>query len=155
MTNPFDDHFDSVARLDTNPFNSAGSFDDGMGAATDPGEESYTADDDDDLNHNDSMLAADAPVEASWQYLGDLPYRRVPVYKNVRWGVTKDDGTEDDAKNQIAETLNYGLSSFPKSAIQRHPDLMNPRELRELLNSSTVTKVCKCLLNWVTALSSV
>ena len=150
MTNPFDDHYDSVARLDTNPFNTAGSFDDedgiGAGATTDAGEESYTIDDD-DLNNNDSMLATDAPVEASWQYLGDLPYRRVPVYQNVRWGVAKDKEAEDDPQNKIAETLNYGLSSFPKSALQRHPDLMNPRELTELLNSSTVTKV-RSKLTW-------
>jgi vacuolar protein sorting-associated protein 16 len=25
------------------------------------------------------------PAEASWQYLGDIPYRRVPIYANVNW----------------------------------------------------------------------
>jgi hypothetical protein len=134
-TNPFEDP-------ETNPFiTSSSNYDDedGMGATTEAGEESYTLDDDDPM-----LTATDAPVEASWQYLGDLPYRRVPVYNNVRWGTTGDDTADDDPTNKISEVLNYGLSSFPKEALQRHPDLMNPRELRELLNSSTVTKVVGC-----------
>ncbi|KAG7346717.1 Vps16 vacuolar sorting complex protein [Nitzschia inconspicua] len=151
--NPFDDsvaHGASTSRINTNPFNaSTGSFDDdGMGAtATDTvGEEDYTVSDADEL------APTDAPVEASWQYLGDLPYRRVPIYNNVRWGAsnhaTKDgDGAATNGAsgtNAMGDVLNYGLSAFPKAALQRHPDLMNPRELRDLLNSSTVTKVVGC-----------
>jgi hypothetical protein len=40
--------------------------------------------------------------------------------------------------------LNYGLSAFPKAALQRHPEMLNARELRELLNTSTITKVVGC-----------
>jgi hypothetical protein len=146
-TNPFDDsaaHGASTSRMNTNPFNaSTSSFDDdGMGAtATDTAaEEDYT------LSAGDDLMPADAPVEASWQYLGDLPYRRVPIYNNVRWGtegtIKRGDGTAADSMNATSsDVLNYGLSAFPKAALQRHPDLMNPRELQDLLNSSTVTKV--------------
>ncbi|KAL3924107.1 MAG: hypothetical protein SGILL_001250 [Bacillariaceae sp.] len=146
-TNPFDDaggstnpFEDSVARLETNPFNSSSSsFDDEDGIEATAG----AGDEDDDPNS--SMLQTDAPVEASWQYLGDLPYRRVPIYRNVRWGMSKDGGeTATEATKNVSDALNYGLSSFPKAALQRHPGLMNAGELRELLNSSTVTKVVGC-----------
>lgn len=153
-TNPFDDsaaHGASTSRMSANnPFNaSIGSFeDDGMGAtATDTaGEEEYT------VSAGDiDLVPTDAPVEASWQYLGDLPYRRVPIYNNVRWGTsTKASGNNGadqaggtNAAAATGDVLNYGLSAFPKAALQRHPDLMNPRELTDLLNTSTVTKVGK------------
>jgi hypothetical protein len=148
MTNPFDDvggstnPFDDSNVISTNPFNTSNSSfdDDGMGGTrtTDGGDEDYMIDDDPNLLH------ADAPVEASWQYLGDLPYRRVPVYNNVLWGDrsnTNGEDSDESKKGNNLDVLNYGLSAFPKAALQRHPDLMNPRELRELLNTSTVTKV--------------
>lgn len=136
-TNPFDDDImmnsDGGGRLPssrtgTNPFGPNPTFDD---------------DDNDDDDEDDTFEITDdenigAPVEASWQYLGDLPYRRVPVYSNVRWGGSKDESGSG------SETLNYGLSEFPKAALQRHPDLLDPRELHELLNTSTVTKVVGC-----------
>lgn len=144
-TNPFEDSGGrmSTGKIDTNPFNvSNNSFDDEMEATmTDGGEEDYTVDED----PNESLVPTDAPVEASWQYLGDLPYRRVPIYNNVRWGASdkskSESGQTDGGADASAEVINYGISAFPKAAIQRHPDLMNPRELRELLDTSTVTKV--------------
>jgi hypothetical protein len=117
---------------------------------------------------DENITPVGAPVEASWQYLGDLPYRRVPVYTNVRWGgnavststsmgpsggpsasVTASTFSHSDDMNKrtsssSSDVLNYGLSAFPKTALQRHPDMLNPRELRELLNASTVTKVVGC-----------
>jgi hypothetical protein len=157
-TNPFDDSMAagaSTSRMNANPFNtSSSSFDDdGIGAATTgtAGEEdNYTV----SADTNDDLPPPDAPVEASWQYLGDLPYRRVPIYNNIRWGTSSDAAKgnngevgsteaagDNQNKNALGEVSNYGLSAFPMAALQRHPDLMNPRELRDLLNSSTVTKV--------------
>lgn len=162
-TNPFDDsaaHGASTSRMsasaNNNPFNtSIGSFeDDGMGAtATDTaGEEDYTVSAGGDVD----LVPTNAPVEASWQYLGDLPYRRVPIYNNVRWGTstTNESGNNNNGADRAGgginataaatgDVLNVGLSAFPKAALQRHPDLMNPRELKDLLNTSTVTKVRK------------
>jgi hypothetical protein len=124
-TNPFDDD----APMSSNPFNEE-SFDDAE-AVTD--EDDTYEDDDGNLN----MPSAGAPVEASWQYLGDLPYRRVPVYAHVRWD-------QEEISSNDSGVLNYGLTAFPKAALQRHPDMLNPRELRELLTTSTVTKVVGC-----------
>lgn len=114
-TNPFLDTMESGASTDNN-------------LSTDGGisEETTTLED-------SNFVPEGAPIEASWQYLGDLPYRRIPVYSSVRWG--------DDTSGEV---LNYGLSAFPKAALQRHPEMLNPRELRELLNTSTVTKVVGC-----------
>jgi hypothetical protein len=40
-----------------------------------------------DQNHafDDETITTTVPAEASWQFLGDIPYRRVPVYSNVNW----------------------------------------------------------------------
>jgi vacuolar protein sorting-associated protein 16 len=94
--------------------------------------------------------ASTVPVEASWQYLGDLPYRRIPVYENVRWGQDIAFSAGDDQQGHRAappppQILNYGLSAFPRAALQRHSqELLTPRELRELLTTSTITKVVGC-----------
>jgi hypothetical protein len=73
---------------------------------------------------------SDLPVEASWQYLGDLPYRRIPIYSNVLWNKDDDD---------------YGLATFPASfKQQQRSDLMDARDVRELLATSSVTKVAGC-----------
>ena len=126
--NPFDDNA-NASTPGLNPF--ASDLDDARTSPTD--DEETTTLDEDTLN-----TPAGAPVEASWQYLGDLPYRRVPIYSNVRWA------DENDDENQPSDVLNYGLSAFPKSSLKRHPEILNPKELRDLLSSSTVTKVVGC-----------
>jgi hypothetical protein len=148
-TNPFEDTFgggpaDASLRVGTNPFEDTTNGGGGVSSSINPfnsdvDDAATTPDDDeeDDTFEDENMPPAGAPVEASWQYLGDLPYRRVPVYANVRWG----GNNSDDASSDV---LNYGLSAFPKAALQRHPDMLNPRELRELLNTSTITKVVGC-----------
>ncbi|VEU42584.1 unnamed protein product [Pseudo-nitzschia multistriata] len=151
-TNPFEDNDDPVTSASTNPFDNDASDIGGGGApsgrtGTNPfGPNSGYDDDDDDIGEDEEAESFEveeeenlgAPVEASWQYLGDLPYRRVPVYSNVRWG------GKPDKNGSSSESLNYGLSAFPKAALQRHPDLLDARELQELLNRTTVTKVVGC-----------
>jgi len=44
----------------------------------------------DDEYDDDDDLKDDAPVEDSWQYLGELPYRRIVIYDKVQWGTTPD-----------------------------------------------------------------
>ncbi|GKY95195.1 hypothetical protein MPSEU_000482700 [Mayamaea pseudoterrestris] len=39
----------------------------------------------DDLRTTQLKQVAPANAEASFQYLGDIPYRRVPIYSNVKW----------------------------------------------------------------------
>lgn len=145
--NPFDSSFEAgptdtslrVAGGGINPFD-----DDAVGPPSSPGRNPFASPS--DMDEEDETITMEdntgvpvgAPVEASWQYLGDLPYRRVPVYSNVRWG------GEEAETNNGTDVLNYGLSAFPKAALQRHPDMLNARELRELLNTSTTTKVVGC-----------
>mmetsp|Transcript_36896 Transcript_36896/g.41534 ORF Transcript_36896/g.41534 Transcript_36896/m.41534 type:complete len:1104 (-) Transcript_36896:41-3352(-) len=157
--NPFDDDTQNNIseaggggasnRSGMNPFgpsNSNSRFDSG-------GECVYNDNDDGEvetfeMSDEGNIIGLGAPVEASWQYLGDLPYRRVPVYSNVRWGgdnVEVGSNIGRDGQSGLkCETLNYGLSAFPMASLQRHPDLLDARELRELLNTSTVTKVVGC-----------
>ena len=169
-TNPFEDSFENNnsnigsirTAIGTNPFedndtqNNIGGGGGGGGGIGEPsnnrsGMNPFGDDynDEDDGEHDTFEMSDEAgniigaPVEASWQYLGDLPYRRVPVYSNVRWG-GDNVGTREGQSGLTSDTLNYGLSAFPKASLQRHPDLLDARELRELLNTSTVTKVVGC-----------
>jgi len=120
--NPFDDTtFRETKKVSTtagtNPFESER-------ARSDDGEDSLHNDDpgggydmetDDDLHNT-------GPAEASWQYLGVLPYRRVPVYSNVHW-----DGG--------------GLASYPAAALHNHQKFADPRAL---LKKTTTTKCVGC-----------
>lgn len=145
-SNPFEDVTSSVSprransgNSNNNPFDDVDSYGNPKRTTTEDfeedGEETTAFDEVDPL-----VAAAGAPVEASWQYLGDLPYRRVPIYSNVQWG-DNDDSAGDETNKQV---LTYGLSAFPRTALQRHPEMLNARELQELLNTSTITKVVGC-----------
>lgn len=164
-TNPFEESFDAGPTDTSLRMGTKNPFDDDRGSSVplaSPGRNPFAGPSDlgtqetkdDEEDEEDGMMMEDettafdggvgaptgAPVEASWQYLGDLPYRRVPVYSNVRWG-----GDETSSSAMVTpDILNYGLSAFPKSALQGHPDMLNARELRELLNTSTITKVVGC-----------
>lgn len=73
----------------------------------------------------------ETPAEASWQYLGDLPYRRVPIYSNVHW----------ERMDRPSQLLHHGLSSFPAL---HHNQLLDSREVRNLLKTSCQTFVKGC-----------
>ena len=163
-TNPFEDSFENNnsnigsirTATGTNPFEDNDTQNNiGGGGIGEPsnrgGMNPFGDDNDEDDGEDDTFEMSDeagniigAPVEASWQYLGDLPYRRVPVYSNVRWGGDNAGTGREGQSGLTSDTLNYGLSAFPKASLQRHPDLLDARELRELLNTSTVTKVVGC-----------
>ena len=124
-TNPFDDEGEDLTnasfRVNTSMNSNSNPFD------TDTSVElSVNPADEDEPD-------TDLPVEASWQYLGDLPYRRIPIYSNIRWGQTDNE---------------FGLASFPASfqqqQQQQRSDLMDARDAQELLMTSTITKVAGC-----------
>ena len=76
MRNPFDDHQSSSVGRSTNPFDSLRS--DGSSAS-------------DVLGGGASLFgggvnSSTTPNEATWQDLGDLPYRRVRMYDTITWG---------------------------------------------------------------------
>lgn len=129
-TNPFDDSYEESAG-GTNPFASSSAprnpFDDdeddeGMIVAT-------TMDDDDEEKAE--------PAEASWQYLGDLPYRRIPVYSHVRWSPA-----EAAASSSSSAWWYQGLSRYPHATSAPAP--MSARERRQWVQASSVTHVAGC-----------
>ena len=111
-----------------------------FGSTTDPsyGNDYPESRDEDDFSGGGAGLQ-DTSAEATWQYLGDLPYRRVPVYTNVRWNHPSDE--EEDPEGGLFQ---HGLAAFPSSVVQHHPDMLDKREVRALLNTTTVTKVAGC-----------
>jgi hypothetical protein len=93
-TNPFDDP-PMLVDNDTTPFGDT------------PGE--------------DEDMPEDLPVEASWQYLGDLPYRRIPIYDSISWN-------------------HQGLATISVNTMKPHKGM----DAREWLATSTTTKVAGC-----------
>jgi Vps16, N-terminal region len=90
-------------------------------------------------------------AEASWQYLGDLPYRRIPVYDNVQWYNSTSNEQQQDkniANSSSTTTTTTGLACFPTSLFQKKDNqqflMLDRREMRQLLQTSTITKVAGC-----------
>lgn len=87
-------------------------------------------------------------AEASWQYLGNLPYRRIPIYSNVQWkrfsSSSKQNAGVGAGADEDTALWQHGLASFPPSALKHHPKLLEPREVRALLKTSTITHVKGC-----------
>lgn len=147
-TNPFDDSFEESrgggggggATSNNNPFANDG----GGGTGRNPFDDDNAGDQDDDQDGNavmyadggggddDDMGGKSEPAEASWQYLGDLPYRRIPVYSNVHWS---------QAENSNAWWY-QGLSRYPSQTQQYAP--MSARERRQWVQTSSVTHVSGC-----------
>jgi hypothetical protein len=126
-TNPFEDSSDSERESpsrsekllpSTNPFDSENDL-----TAVVP-----------DISVEEDEFIDEGGGEASWHFLGDLPYRRVPIYSNVRWQRRSKEG--DDS-------LNDGLAAFPSSYIRRS-DFMDSVNARDMLANTTVTKVAGC-----------
>lgn len=178
-TNPFDDSFEE-SKVRTNPFDddraggggrraggpihssaagassSGNPFDHNNDQSQDEDSDQYTGDEVEDENDDgtsggalgrDSALS---PAEASWQYLGDLPYRRVPIYTNVLWHAPdapssgKVGPSSSSSPAPTRSFRHYGLASFPPEAVKHQYQLLNPREARQLLASTTTTKVAGC-----------
>jgi Vps16, N-terminal region len=120
--------------------------------------EYYDDDDDNNLDRNNRSNNT-VPAEASWQYLGDLPYRRVPIYYNVSWERKNNDSDNTtttstssptgnthptSANNNNSTLFQQGLATFPPNALRYHPKLLDPREVRTLFNNTTKTLVKGC-----------
>jgi hypothetical protein len=143
-TNPFEDSFEEDKDVpplgsekllpSTNPFDSS----------------PYLAVDDDDpdpaaVEYDDEMLeenSQEGGQEASWQFLGDLPYRRVPIYSNVNW-TRRPSRLRPEEEEE--DSFNHGLAAFPSSYLRRS-DFIDAASInaREMLANTTVTKVAGC-----------
>jgi len=102
--------------------------------------------------------ASTTPVEASWQFLGDLPYRRIVLYDSVNWGSTtpitseennlisnyKKSKTTDDDEKVVSQGM---LSCVPPEAMavmKSSSHFSNPRDSAQFLASTTTTLVASC-----------
>lgn len=98
--------------------------------------------------------AVAAPVESSWQFLGDLPYRRVSLYDEITWGreVPTDGSAEDHNHHNIQSqshksSKNNGLASLPPEAqtnIRIKSSHLSPHEYAQFLSSTTRTVIASC-----------
>jgi hypothetical protein len=126
-TNPFDDDND-VEEVTTEAKNNS-SF---RGANASMTSSSSNPFHDESFEENPALDDTHLPVEASWQYLGDLPYRRIPIYSNIVWHKSEDE--------------DFGLASFPPSfrLQQQRSELLLPEDVKKMLNTSTITKIAGC-----------
>jgi hypothetical protein len=86
-------------------------------------------------------------VEATWQYLGEVPYRRVPIYSHVQWKRLPTIGEPTHGNANSSSLFHHGLASFSPYATSKqphHPKLLDSREFREYLKTSTGTHVKGC-----------
>ena len=112
-------------------------------------------------NGADPSVAAEladpnAPVEASWQFLGDLPYRRVVMYDGIEWGRGPSggkDGPEEAGRGVGTDgTLGgFGLAAFPPRYLEAYArraaageSILDESDFRRLLKTATVTRVAGC-----------
>jgi len=114
--------------------------------------------------------ASTPPIESTWNYLGDLPYRRVPIYQNIQWNTksppmsistsstshtapsssTTTAATTTTTTTTAATTTNEqpsgllegGLAAFPASYLSAAECL--DVDIRDLLSTTTITKVAAC-----------
>ena len=150
-TNPFDDSFEggevsSRNKKVINPFGSVSPtpgrnpFDDDDDDEEEEEEEDgrlLARDGDDEQEGNDDEGKAE-PAEASWQYLGDLPYRRIPVYSHVRWSPAERNGSSGNSHAWWYQ----GLSRYPSQTTTTAS--MTVRERRQWIQTSSVTHVSGC-----------
>ncbi len=123
-------------------------------------------------NNNNQQSKQDQPVEASWQFLGDLPYRKITLYDNIQWGVKPSVDNENIRSNDEKRALSskhifttgdgndrndgeeeeeeYGLACLP-SAKQRmlhfhtgNNNHLNKAEYEQYIRSTTNTIITSC-----------
>jgi hypothetical protein len=148
-------------------------FDDDYGDSSSDGHESQSyciSDDNEDDNHSsfDNDTAVDEKgvtakregkdnltIEATWQYLGDLPYRRVLLYDNIVWGRSassaedSSSGSSHRANNKLVkssgEKQRLGLACLPPQAQTNiKSSHLNSSEYAQFLASTTRTIITSC-----------
>ena len=180
-TNPFDDDSDSDNDSQSYSYSYDSTVDNDMmeeGAGT--GGDSY--DDKHNSNHNSNNNkinktnptapsskngqhlneAGAGPAEASWQFLGDLPYRRVSLYdvhsNTLAWGHTRSPaaGTEFSTSNSTNVSVikskkdkrqrdRHGLACLPPQAQTNiKSSHLTPAEYEQFLASTTHTLIASC-----------
>lgn len=185
VTNPFDSNYSNGRNRDGGGGgltemneNNSNNNDDEYEEDDEYNDDDFDDDDDDNYNRRGYQQRSrgfrngtdidDTPAEATWQYLGDLPYRRVPIYSNVTWerrgtkqihhpkkeeeyksnetgGGSKIESGGNKSSSAAEHTFHHsGLATYPQSAFKYHTKIVNPAEVRTLLSTTTKTIVCAC-----------
>mmetsp|Transcript_16407 Transcript_16407/g.19003 ORF Transcript_16407/g.19003 Transcript_16407/m.19003 type:complete len:1168 (-) Transcript_16407:25-3528(-) len=121
-------------------------------------------------NHTNKgmSMSSQQPVEASWQLLGDLPYRRVALYDEIQWGTkyAQDnenirDSNNDNNNNGNNNNLSFdnthqqqqqqnklagtGLAIIPHEIINnKKTSNLNRMEYEQFIRSTTNTIIASC-----------
>jgi len=145
-------------------------FDDDDGSSSDghESEQSYYLSDDN--NDDETTIGTkgvtanreekeNLPVESTWQYLGDLPYRRVLLYDGIIWGRSAASSAEDSSPGGSSHRANVvklsaqssgekkrlGLACLPPQAQTNiKSSHLNPSEYAQFLASTTRTIIASC-----------
>lgn len=123
----------------TNPFDTTSYSDDDDSHSYDSAEESYH---DTTGMKSDENKEEDSPVEASWQFLGDLPYRRVSIYESVAWGHSNSPD-EIPSASKAKQKQRPGLACLPSQTNIKSSHL-SPAEYTQFLASTTHTIIASC-----------
>jgi hypothetical protein len=73
-----------------------------------------------------------SPAEASWQYLGDLPYRRIPIYSHVQW------------RSSCPSSMQQNCLAWYPQGLSKPQHLVDPKEIRNWYQTTTQTHVKAC-----------
>ena len=169
-TNPFDDDYDNDN--DSQSFNS---YDDSLENDGQSYDNAYHSDNGakghgggggtSSGNNAQVKVPSSQPVEASWQFLGDLPYRRVTLYdhygenKGLSWGYTRspeeagnqNNNSNNKNNNNITSNKNihqrqrHGLACLPPQAqTSIKSSHLSPAEYEKFLSSTTHTLIASC-----------
>lgn len=84
-----------------------------------------------DQSEEDKVFSS-SPAEASWQYLGDLPYRRIPIYSHVQWQSSRPSSMQQNC-----------LAWYPQE-LSKPQHLVDPKEIRDWYQTTTQTHVRAC-----------
>jgi vacuolar protein sorting-associated protein 16 len=94
---------------------------------------------------NDMLAESLSSSPSSWQYLGDLPYRRVKIYEHVLWGHTKADEERKHSNNDNRNPIQQGLAYISQLS-QKHkkPSQLSSVEYLQFIASTTQTLIASC-----------
>jgi len=63
-----------------------------------------------------STVPEESNIEASWQFLGDLPYRRIPLFDSVQWGTMPATDIENIRSDTNEPTTSTNTNTFTNNS---------------------------------------
>ena len=165
-TNPFDDDIDQQFRSNDESYIHPYSDDDDVYpySSDDDYDDEGLVETDNEYTHNSNQeKKSSEQVESSWQFLGDLPYRKVTLYEHVRWGekpnvdnenIRKKNGGGLEHPNDVFaqqqhnhQEKQYGLACLPSRKTmsqQSNINNLSTFEYEDYIRSTTKTLIASC-----------